>query len=828
MDALLRDSKHSIRVFLKNRSFTLTAVLTLALGIGATTAIFSVVNAVLLRPLPVFDPDRLVMFINTWVSETGERKSFLDASPSEFADWRTQSDVTQHVSAFAPGVMNYTAGDQVEQVHSMEVSVDFFRCWGIDIIRGRTFTQEEDLPRGPRVAVISRHFWSTHSGSNPITAERTIRLNDEAYVVIGVAGGSSGLSEFGPPPDVYVPFQLDPHTTDEGSFFKVVARLKPGVTLNRAKSRLQASVTAYRAKLPRSSSFGPTDSFTVLPFREALVGDTRPLLLILLSSVALVLLIACSNVANLLLVRATGRRREIAIRAAIGAARGTVVRQMLTESVLLSIAGGGLGMLLGYGGIRALLAVNTANLPFVGQNGSAVNIDWRVTMFAIVVSLITGIAFGLVPAIQSSRVDLLSSLKDSSGRSGTGLRQNKAHAAIVVSEMGMATILLVGSALLIRSFVALYNVHRGFETKNVVTMRTSLAGPKYLKSVGHETLIRSSLHNIRSLPDVVAASATCCLPLLQGFYGQPFEIIGKPPRNAHDTPAGGWSVVSPGFFEVFQIPLKRGRTFNDRDDGRAPQVVIINQRMADEYWKDKDPLQDRIEIGRGMMEEFKDDPRRQIVGIVGDVRNERLNADPLPMMYVPQAQLPDAENAWLFRNGQLAWVVRTKTESRQSVSLIRDRLKQTTGLPVSNILSMDEVLTLSTGKQRFNMLLMTAFGWAALLLAAIGIYGVMAFTVEQRTHEIGIRLAIGADGKQVRNMVIREGLSLALIGVVGGLCAAWGLSRLMESLIFGVKAQDPWVFVASLTVLIAVAFLAVWLPASRASQVSPLHSLRYE
>jgi putative ABC transport system permease protein len=828
MDTVLSDLKYSIRIFLKSPDFTITVMLALALGIGATTAIFSVVNAVLLKPLPIFDSDRFVMLMSTWVSETGERKSFSDASPAKFEHWRAQSSVVQDVSAFVPGVINYTRGDVMEQLRSMRASSDFFRCWAIKILRGRTFTPEEDLPNGPRIALISQGLWMRRFAGDPQILGKTILLDGEPYVVIGIAADSPSLGEFGPPPDVYVPFQLDPNTRDLGDFFKVVARLRRGVTLEQAKARLQTSVGEYRAKFPSSLAFGPKDGFNILRFRDAIVGDTRPLLLILLGAVGLVLLIACANVANLLLAQATGRRREIAIRAAMGAARGRMIHQLLTESVLLSFVGGALGLWLGYAGIRALLAVNTADLPLVGQNGSAVNIDWRVAGFAVAVSLVTGIVFGLFPALQASRVDLNSILKDSGGRSGTGLRQTKVRAGLVVSETGLAVILLVGSALLIRSFVALYRVDRGFETKNVVTMRTALTDPKYLKSVGAANMIRNGLQHIRLLPNVVAASTTCCLPLLQGFYGQPFEIIGKPPANGQDVPAGGWSVVSPGFFDVFQIPVRRGRTFADRDDERASPVVVINERMAKEYWKDDDPLRSRIVIGRGMMKEFKDEPRRQIVGIVGDMRNERLNADPLPMMYVPQAQLPNAENAWLARNGQMVWILRTRGAPNRLVPAIREQLRRTTGLPVSNILSMDEVMSLSTEKQRFNMLLMTVFGCAATLLAGLGIYGLMAYIVEQRTKEIGIRLAIGAEASQVRNMVVGQGMSLALVGVILGMLAAWGLSRLMESMLFGVKARDPLVFLAVPAMLGAVALMAVWLPANRASRVNPTDTLRYE
>jgi len=825
LDGLFHDVKYSVRTLLKSPAFTITAVAALALGIGTTTAIFSIVNTLLLKPLPVPDADRLVVLMTTGVSQTGERISDSDASPVKFELWRSQPSVLQDVSAFLPGVMNYTGGEAVEQLRSMQVSADFFRCWRIGIVRGRTFTPEEDLPRGPRVALISQNLWTSHFASDPRILGKTVSLNGEPYMVIGILSGSPGLLEFGPPSDVYVPFQFDPNTRDDGNILNVVARLKPGVTLELARDRLQAFANDIRAKFP--DAVGQRGSFSVTPFREALVGDIRSLLYILLGAVGLVLLIACANVANLLLVRATSRRREIAIRAAIGAARITMIRQLLTESVLLSIAGGALGLLLGYGGIRALLAVNTADLPFVGQNGSAVQIDWRVMSFAIAVSLATGIGFGLFPALQSSRVDLNSILKDSHAGFGTSLRQSKARGVLVVSEISLAVILLVGSALLIRSFVSLYEVDRGFETKNVVTMRMSMTGPKYSTSQGAAGTIRRGLEHIRSLPGVIAASATCCVPL-RDQYGLPFEILGHPAMGGPDPSdvGGAWAAVSPGFFEVFKIPLKRGRTFTDRDDGKAPQVVVINQRMAKEYWKDRDPLRDQIVIGRGLMKEFKDEPPRQIIGIVGDVRNEKLNATPEPMMYVPQAQLPDAENAWFAHTAQMAWVVRTQAEPRRVLPAIRARLRQATGLPVSDVLSMDEVLSLSTAKQRFNMLLMTVFGCSALLLAAIGIYGLMAYTVEQRTEEIGIRLALGADASQVRNMVVRQGMGLALAGVVIGILAAGGLSRLIESFLFGVKARDPIVFLAVPPLLGAVALLAVWLPANRASRVNPLDSLR--
>ncbi|HEY6346153.1 MAG TPA: ABC transporter permease [Bryobacteraceae bacterium] len=827
MDAFLRDIRHSVRMFLRTPGFTLTAVAALALGIGANTAIFSVVNAVLLKPIPVPDPDRLVMLMNTFVGGTGPARSSSAASPAKFEHWRAQSDVLQDVSAYRTGVMNYTAKDVVEQVRSMQMSAGGFRCWGMRILRGRAYTEQEDLPNSPQVALISEGFWTRRFARDPQILGHSISLGGEPYTVSGIVAANPGLLEIGPPSDVYVPFQIDPNTTDQGHYFEVVARLKRGVSLKQAQARLQASAAQYRDKFP--NILGPKDSFTVMPFQEALVENVRPVLLVLFGAVSLVLLIACANVANLLLVRATNRRREIAIRAAIGAGRSRMIRQLLTESVLLSLAGGVLGLLLGFAGIRALLSINTAGLPLLGQDGTGVGIDWRVLLFAFGVSLVTGIVFGLFPALQGSRTDLNPVLKDSSGRSGTGLRQNKARAALVVSEMSLAVILLVGSALLIRTFVALYAVDRGFDASNVVTMKMSLTGARFQKTAGVAQVVHDGLERLRALPGVTVATASCCLPL-QGAFGDPFNIVGRPLGNAPFTGSAGWSKVAPGFFETFKIPVKHGRTFTDRDDAGSPAVAIVNETMARRFWKDADPLKDRILIGGGgaTMKEFKAEPIRQIVGIVGDLRDSGLNREPGPRIYVPLPQVPDALNALDLTIYPLAWIVRTVANPAALAPTIQEQLRQATGLPVADVHSMDEVVSLSTARERFNMLLMTVFGCCALLLAAIGIYGLMAYSVEQRTQEIGIRLALGAEGSQVRNMVVRQGLALASAGVIVGIAAALGLTRFLQSLLFGVKARDPLTFVSVPALLIVVALISVWIPAARASKVNPVESLRYE
>jgi len=825
MSFSLRDLNHLFRVFAKSPGFTFSAIAALALGIGSTTAIFSVVDAVLLKPLQVSDPERLVMLMTTGVSDSGERVWDSDASPVKFGLWRTQTSVIQDVSAFIPGVMNYTGTNILEQIRSMRVSSDFFRCLGINITRGRAFVAGEDIPNGPRVVIIGEGLWRGKFGAETGILGKTIVLSGEPYDVIGVAAGNPGLREFGSVPDVYVPFQIDANSRDEGNYFKVVARLTPGVTIEQAKDRLQALANENRSKYP--NSIGNDGGFTVTPLRNALIGDVRPLLRILVCAVGLVLLIACANVANLLLVQATKRRGEIAIRVALGASRGRLIRQFLAESVLLSVLGGGLGSMLGYVGIRALLAGSTADLPLVGQNGSAVTIDWRLLGFALAMSIVTGIAFGIFPALQASRLDVNSTLKGTA-RSGTGFRQNKTRSIFVISQSCLAVILLIGAALLIRSFVAIYSVDRGFATNGVITMRTLLTGPKYAKTGTVASTIRLGLDQIRSLPGVEAAGAGCSLPL-HDFYGLPFKILG-PLHSENGAPDGVWSAVSPGFLEVFSIPVKRGRTFTNQDEANSPPVVVISERLAKTYWGDRDPLLDRIVIGDGSMEEFKNEPPRQVIGIVGDVRNAGLHTDPTVdrVMYVPQSQLPNSENEWLVRNGTMAWAVRTRAEPLGMVAAIRERLERSTGLPVSNILSMNEVMSLSMARQRFNMLLMTVFGCTALLLAAIGIYGLMAFTVEQRMREIGIRLALGADHTQVRNMVIFQGMRLAAIGVAIGIGIAWGLSHFIESLLFGVKARDITVFLTVPLLLGLVALVSVWLPASRARAANPIDCLRSE
>jgi predicted permease len=810
-------------MFAASPAFTLAAIAALTLGIGANTAIFSVVNAILLKPVAVPDAERVVVFMN--VSPNGAGPA---ASPAKFNHYRAQTDVVQDVSAFNTGVMNFTGSGFPEQLRSGRVSADFFRLTTPPFVAGRGFLPEEDVPNGPLVTVISRRLWETRFSADPDIVGKSISLGGEPYTIVGVLGDFD-FREFGPTPQVWVPFQFDPNSTDQGHYFQVMGRLKPGVSIEQADARLNASAADFRAKFP--TAIGPQNSFGVRTLRDVLVGpQTRQSLLVYAGAVSFVLLIACANVANLLLVRATGRRREIAIRSAIGGSRGRIIRQLLTESVVLSLAGGLIGLFVGWAGIRALLSINTAGLPRVGEDGAFVSLDSTVVLFTVAVSLLTGLIFGLIPALQSSKSDLTTTLKESAGRSGTGFRQNKVRSVLVVAEVALALVLLIGSALLIRTAVALGRVDPGFDTQNVLTLRMSLKGVQFEKAEAVEQVVRNGAEQLRAIPGVEIASATCCVPL-QGGYGLPFRIIGRPLAADSQGPfhgGGGWMTVSPGYFEVFRIPVKKGRTFNERDTSTSPPVVVINEAMAREFWPDSDPLSDRLVIGKGVMREFEAEGERQIVGVVADIRSNGLDSEPQPQMWIPQAQVPDAANALNVSLTPLSWIVRTRVPPQSLSEAIQNTLRQSTGLPVADVRSMDEIVELSVSRQRFNMWVMTVFGGCALLLAAIGIYGLMAYSVEQRTQEIGIRLALGAQASQVRRMVVNQGMVLAGVGIVIGLAGAFLLARLITAFLFGVTATDPLVFAGVPLLLAAVAFFAVWLPARRASHVDPLVALRAE
>ncbi len=816
MDEFWQDLRYSLRTLLSSPAFTITAIAAIALGIGANTAIFTVVNTILLKPLSYPDPERIVQLMN--ITPDG---NWAGSSPTKFNNWRAQTSVLEDVSAYDFGGPGFNlTGAVPEQVHGIHVSEAFFRLFGAPVILGRTFTPQEDSPNGGHVVVISYGLWQRKFGGNPHIIGTALSLGGEPYTIVGVIGPTF---RFDPPSEIWLPFQIDPNSTNQGHFFLTAARLKPGVSLAQANAQMKLAYNEFRRRWTLAD---PKASFGVQPLRDSIVADARKSLFVLLGAVGFVLLIACANVANLLLVRATGRKREFAIRAAMGASPARILRQLLTESMVLSLTGGILGLVIGYAGVRALLTISTADLPLVGENGASVSLDWRILLFTLGVSVFTGILFGVFPALSASRPDLNTTLKESSNRSGTGFRQGKARALLVISEVSLALVLLIGSALLIRTFVALRHVNPGFDPHSVLTMEMSLTGDRFQKTAAVAQLVFEGRQRLNAIPGVEASASTCCLPL-EGGFGLPFDIVGRPHGKDPNTGGAGWINTSPGYFTVFHIPL-RGRDFTDRDSAAAPLVVIINESMAKKWWPKQDPIGQQIIIGHNMGPQFEEGPR-QIVGVSGDIRDGGLNRDPQPVMIIPQAQVKDEIAALNAGIAPVVWIVRTHGDPHQYISSVTEQLRQASGgFPVARVRPMTEVVAGSTAREDFNMLLLSIFAACALILAAIGIYGLMAYTVQQRTQEMGIRMALGADRSRIRSLVVWNGMRLAIVGVVLGVGAAFGLTRFIASFLFGVRTWDPFVFVTVPVLLSLVALLAVWMPATRASRLDPQQALRIE
>lgn len=815
MGDLWDDIKHALHMFFKNPGFTIAAVSALALGIGANTAIFTVVNAVLLKPLNYRDADRIVKYFRTFPDGTRP-----EASVPEFHILQQQTSVFKEVAAydsFGPG-FNLT-GDRPEQIHGIHVTEGYFRVFSAPVMLGRTFTPQEDSPNGGKAVILSYGLWLRRFAGNPNVVGNSLSLGNEPYTIVGVLGRGFASD---PEADIWLPFQFDPVSNNLGHFFMTAALLEPGITLAQANAQMKLAAVQFLRAYPQAD---PHQGFAVEPLRDSIVGDVRKSLLIVSGAVSLVLLIACANVANLLLVHATGRKREFAIRSALGAGRGRIVRQLLTESVLLSVAGGILGLVLGFAGVRALLAVSPAGLPRIGEDGSAIGIDWRVLGFTLAISLATGVIFGLFPAFTASRTDLNSSLKESGSRSGTGFRQGKVRSLLIVSEVSLALVLLVGAALLIRTFIALRSVYPGFDAHNVLTLEMSLTGDRFKKTAAMAQLSRNGLDRLNAIPGVEASATTCCLPI-QAEYGLPFQIIGRP---ADKGKAGGaWMSASPGYLSVFKIPVLHGRDFKETDTAATPGVVLINQALAKLNWPNENPVGQQIVIGKGIGPDFEEPPR-QIVGVVGDTHEGGLGHPPGPMMIVPVAQVTDGMTALSTRYLPVKWTVRTHGDPHQFIAAATEQLRQASdGFPVADTRTMEEILGRSTARETFNMLLLTIFGAVALVLASIGIYGIMAYSVQQRTQEMGIRMALGADRSAIRKLVVSHGMRLAIIGIALGIAAAFGLTRLIASFLFGVKSWDPAAFIAAPLLLFAVALCAVWLPASRASKLDPMQALRME
>ncbi len=814
-----RDFRFALRSLAKVPSFAVIAVLVIAVGIGANTAVFSVINAVLLKPLSYPDPQSLVMLMNT-----GPQGSFPGANVPKFNIWHQQTRIFDAVAGFdeAGAGLNLTGGSDPEQLEAVHVTQDYFRLFGAPILSGRVFTAAEDSPNGGRVTVLSYGLWKRRFGANPGIVGANIQLDGQPYLVVGVVGPKF---ETETPTDLWLPYQFDLNSRDMAHYFRVAARLKSGVTVEAANAELKLAADQFRQTYP--GGLGPKAGFGVERLQDVMVGDTRLSLLVLLGAVTFVLLIACANVANLLLIRATARQRELATRAALGAGRSHIIRQLLTESLAISLLGGFFGLILGFVGVRVLLAVSPGGIPRIGPDGSAVSLDLHVLLFTFTVSVVTGILFGLFPAISTSRINLANALKESSSQAGVGLRTGKVRSLLVIGEVALALVLVVGAGLLIRTFMKLQAVDPGFDTHNVLTMAMSLSGERFQKTAGVAQIIRDGTERLLNVPGVSTVAAACCLPL-EGGFGLPFDIVGRPKGNDPNSGGAGYTPISWGYFDVFKVPIVRGRSFTEHDDGSAPGVVIINEAMAKKFWPNSDPLNDRLLIGANVGPVFVE-PARQIVGVAGDMRGNGLDRNPAPTMYIPIAQMPDKVTALNSRIAPLWWIVRSPQEPHPLAKPISVALREASGgLPIAHIRSMDEIVVTTTSRQRFNMLLLTIFGASALLVAAIGIYGLMAYSVQQRTQELGIRMALGAQTSTIRNMVISQGMLLAGIGIMIGIAGALWLTHFLASFLFGVKALDLTAFVITLLLLSAVAFIAVWFPARRATKVSPIAALRFE
>ncbi len=819
LEYIWHDVRFAVRSLLKAPAFTVVAILVIAVGIGANTAVFSVINTVLLKPLTYPDPPSLVHLMNT-----GDQGSFPGANVPKFNIWRQQSGIFHQVAAYDSGGagLNLTGNDQPEQVQGVHVTVDYFSILGAPVLAGRTFTAAEDSPHGGNVVVLSYGLWKRRFGGDRAIIGKNIQLNAAPYQVVGVIGRGFVTDN---PADLWLPFQFELTSQDQAHYFGVIARLKPAITVPMANAQLKLAANQYRSTYP--GTLGPNDGFGVVLWQELMVRDTRSSLYVLLGAVGLVLLIACANVANLLLIRATARKRELATRSALGAGRWHIIRQLLTESLVISLTGGILGLILGFAGVRFLLAINPGSIPRIGEDGSAVTVDSHVLLFTLGISVLTGIFFGLVPAITASRKNLAAILNESSNRSGVGFRSGKVRSVLVVSEMALALVLVIGAALLIRTFMTLQSVDPGFDTHNVLTLAMSISGDRFQKSSGVAQVIHDGTERINAVPGVTAAAAACCLPL-QGGFGLPFNIVGRANGNNPNTGGAGYFPVSWSYFDVFKVPVLRGRNFTERDNGSAPGVVIINEAMARQFWPKGDPLNDRIVIGPGMGPVFAEPPR-QVIGVVGNTRDGGLNQDPGPTMYIPVAQMPDKVTELNSRIAPLWWIVRTRMEPHTLAAAVTNAIRESTGgLPVAHIRTMDDIVVLTTSRERFNMLLLTVFGASALLMAAIGIYGLMAYSVQQRTQELGVRMALGAQAGNIRNMVIRQGMLLAAIGLVVGIAGAFWLTKFLTGFLFGVKTWDPMAFILTPILLSAVALAAVWLPARKATRVDPMSALRFE
>ena len=802
MQILQQDLRYGARMLTKNPWFTVVAVLTLALGIGATTAMFTVVNSMLLRPLRFPEPERLALFegINPRMGITDSNMSVPD-----IVDWQQQSQSFEQIAAFVTGGTILASGDEAERVRSAFVSAEFFPVFRTAPLSGRTI-QPGDVQTGSEpVAVLSHALWQRRFGGADIVNTK-VMLNGKSTTIVGIM--PAGFNVPGES-ELWAPFELDPaNEPRDNRYVNVVSRLKPGVSLSQAQTEMD-TINQRLAQNYAETNGGWSVRLTEL--RERMVGEFRTSLLILFGAVGFVLLIACANVANLLLARAAYRQKEIAVRTALGASRLRIVRQLLTESVLLSVVSGVIGLAVSVWLVKLLIALTPPDTPRLDE----ISINWQVFIFTFAMMILAGVAFGLVPALQTSRTDLNETLKES-GRTGSmGGTRNRAGSLLIVSEVALSFVLLAGAGLLIKSFMHLREINPGFNPDNVLTMRLSLPPGKYKQGEPRAQIYQQLVERVKATAGVQSAAATLSLPLGGTDFNVGRGVLLEGHAPTHDEQSiAMYSPVTPDYFQTLQVPLKAGRTFNENDNAQSTKVVIVNERMARQLWPGESPIGRRFSIWRD--ENFL----REVVGVVGDIKSS-LDKDATQQMYVPYAQ----DATW----GSLTLVVRSDKDPAAMAGAVRQAVRSVDkGVPSYYLKTMNDVVSVSAAPRRVPMLLLSAFAAVAMLLAMIGIYGITSYYVTQRTHEIGIRMALGAQIGDVLRLVLRRAMLLAVVGIGVGVLGAIAVTRYLATLLFGVKPIDVITFAGVALALVAVALIASVLPARKATKVDPLSALRYE
>jgi putative ABC transport system permease protein len=817
MENLLFDLRFGLRTLLKNPAVSAVAILAIALGTGANSAIFSVVNAVVLRPLPYENPDRLVL---VWGKNPTTARDAI--SVPDFLDYRNQNHVFTQMAGFAYDDFNLSTGDEPEHVQGTMVSANYFSVLGTRLSQGTTFRPEDDQPGANRVVIVGYGLWKRRFGSDPSFVGQPILLNGASFTVVGV-----GPQDFQSPipednPQLWVPLSLDggdrlrvpstvsPSTlsTRRNRFLIGIARLKPEA----APKQAQADLDTIAGQLEQQyKDTNAAISTSVIPLREHIVGKIQSALMVLLGAVGFVLLIACANVANLLLARAAARQKEIAIRTALGAGRLRLIRQLLTESILLALVGGAFGLLLAHGEIRLLRSLNPANIPRLSE----IDIDGRVLGFTFLIAILTGIIFGLAPALQASKTDLNETLKEGARGSTGGINRQRVRSLLVISEVALTVLLLIGAGLMIKSFISLQKVNPGFNPDNTLTMMVNLPASKYSDEHQVQAFFEQALHKIEALPGAQSAGIVTSVPLTTtSIIRLRFIVEEHPPANASEVPRANFRSISDKYFRAMGISLVKGRVFTEQDRDKSPPVVITNETMANRYWPGEDPIGKRLTIP------LLGGVSREVVGVVADVKHSSLDTESGAEMYVSYLQKPF---------NFMAIVVRTASDPLSMIGAVRGEiLSVDKSQPVYDVKTMRQVVSESVSQPRLYTLLLGVFAALALVLAAVGIYGVMNYSVAQRTHEIGIRMALGAQRSDILKMVVGQGMLLALLGIVLGLVAAFLVTRVMESLLFGVSTRDLGTFFIIPLVLAVVAFLSSYIPARKATRVDPMIALRYE